>query len=135
MKFHGSNSSGGKRVAEEEIIEVEDMAIKQPKLDAKIEKKPTQLTTETFKKPQNNRIKAHHKSSLVNLVKRKSSITSTTTSDRSTTSTAIKLCETVSTKTVTPLLSSLSSPSPSPAAVSNALSMLGGYNSNSDDSE
>ncbi|XP_055318782.1 splicing factor YJU2 [Sitodiplosis mosellana] len=125
VKFHGSGGSVVKRVAEEQIIEVEDLAAKQSKPTIDTEKKSSQFSLGTFKKPQTSRIGFGQKSSLANLVKRKSvTPTSTTTSVTVTKNTSVSTTEAVVDK-----------PSPPPAKVTsttNALSLLGGYDSNSD---
>lgn len=84
VKFQGAKSTGPKRVAEEVIIEVEDLAAqgKQQKLDdsaATAKSSVNQTTMGTFKKPQSNRNGFSQKSSLANLVKRKTTVTATAT--------------------------------------------------------
>lgn len=119
MKFQstGSTSGGTKRVAEEEIIEVEDLAKRQFKPNASNDKS-TVPPLNAFKKPQNNKPSSSGKSSLVNLVKRKvtnstTSSTVTLPSKSNTESSASK----VTAQTSTPV----SQPS------TNALSLLSGY--------
>lgn len=136
VKFRGS-SSGTKRVAEEEIIEVEDLSAKQQKVDDTTSKTGSQLTIGTFKKPQINRNALGQKSSLANLVKRKTPSTATSTSTFLTSGTT-KTATAAATTT-----SSIETVSKSPAApksassTPNALSLLSGYDNNtdSDDSE
>lgn len=134
VKFHGSGGSSGlKRVAEEEIIEVEDLAAKQTKPSIETDKKSSQFSMGSFKKPQTNRIGLGQKSSLANLVKRKPiAPTSTATS-----ATATKNASVTATETVANIPSSAPTAAPlqqaaKAASITNALSLLGRYDSNSD---
>lgn len=133
VKFHGSTVGGTKRVAEEEIIEVEDLAAKQAKPSIETSKTQSQLSIGlgTFKRPQTTRPALGAKSLLANLVKRKPIATiSTTTSLTASTDTNVSTTETSTNKSL---------PAPSKPAIAvagasttNALSLLGGYDSNSD---
>lgn len=129
VKFHGSSLGGVKRVAEEEIIEVEDLAAKQSKPNFLVEndKKPSQPSSiGLFRKPQTVRPGLGAKSSLAYLVKRKPvAATSTTTSAAATNNINVSTMETTTKKT--PSLSTQPATS-----TTNALSLLGGYDSNSD---
>lgn len=135
MKFR-SSSIGPKRVAEEEIIEVEDLAAKQQKLDQSANKKVNQLSIGTFKKPQVNRNGPGQKSALANLVKRKTATTATSTTSGPCTSTTSENStkDDAVTSTTTGEKPSASKPATS---TTNALSLLSGYDNStdSDDSE
>lgn len=135
MKFR-SSSIGPKRVAEEEIIEVEDLAAKKQKLDQSANKKVNQLSIGTFKKPQVNRNGPGQKSALANLVKRKTTPTATSTTSGPCTSTTSENStkDDAVTSTTTGEKPSASKPATS---TTNALSLLSGYDNStdSDDSE
>lgn len=135
VKFHSGSagSSGLKRVAEEEIIEVEDLAAKQSKPSIDTEKKSTQFSIGSFKKPQTNRIGLGPKSSLANLVKRKPiTSTSTATSATATNNASVAATATVANKPSPSPTSAPLQPAAKAASTTNALSLLGGYDSNSD---
>lgn len=119
VKFHNSSASNAKkRIAEEEIVEVEDLASKQAKVN--------QPTSSGFKKPQNIRNGLNSKLLLSNLVRRKPAASSTCPSESS-----VKLSTSL-TKAESNEPSSSSSQPPA-----SGLSLLSSYssNSNSDDSE
>lgn len=136
VKFQVAKTNGPKRVAEEVIVEVEDMAetaAKQQKFDdATPAAKPIQnkIAIGSFKKPQINRNGFSQKSSLANLVKRKSAVTATATTATLTSETSTKISSTTSTE----ISSSASKPT---ATTTNALSLLSGYDNctDSDDSD
>lgn len=110
-------------MAQEEIIEVEDLAKKPHKSDVFVEPKP--LTKPSIAKPSNTKIGFNSKASLVNLVKRKPAATVSSTSATATTTTNVS--NAANTKTPS---------EPRPAASSlNALSLLSGYDDGSDSSE
>lgn len=123
MKFRSSNS-GPKRVAVEEIIEVEDLAAKQQKLNDSANNTEIEPKIGSFKKPQINRSGFVTKSSLANLVKRKPQTQTATSASGPSTSTTSGS----STKTD----ESTSKPS---ASATNALSLLSGYDNNTDSDE
>lgn len=131
VKFQGAKTSGPKRVAEEVILEVEDLAAsaKHQKLDDSVSTaKPilNQTSIGTFKKPQTNRNGFSQKSSLANLVKRKTTATTTATAT-TTTPTSETSTKTNSTSTET-----TSSTSTASKPTTNALSLLSGYDNNTD---
>lgn len=140
MKFQGPKTSGPKRVAEEVIIEVEDLAAasaKQQKFDESVSvARPvaSQTAIGTFKKPQINRNGFSQKSSLANLVKRKTTATATSTAA----TTATTGTSETSTKTPNPTNTVSTSGASKPTTnTTNALSLLSGYDnySDSDDSD
>lgn len=147
LKFHNIGTGGAKRVTEEEIIEIEDFATKRTKPFTSAEQKPTQstLSVGSFKKPVTVRMGLSQKSSLANLVKRKST---TTTTSASLNANPVRIPESISaaksptndTNSIDTSNPSKPSASPSPAALvqskPNALSLLSGYVcSDSDESE
>lgn len=124
MKFHsGAGGVGVKRVAEEEIIEVEDLGAKQPKSSKESEKRSGQLSIGSFKKP----VGLGQKFSLANLVKRKTTSASSISSSSFGTSTDATNTET----NVNKPTNSVSSSQPAPSKP-NALSLLSGYDNTSD---
>lgn len=139
VKFQGAKTAGPKRVAEEVIIEVEDLAAsaKQQKLDesAASTTKPmgNQSAIGTFKKPQTNRNGFSQKSSLANLIKRKTPTTATATATTATT----VITETPDSTNSTVTASNTSTAAKPPTNTTNALSLLSGYDnySDSDDSD
>lgn len=136
VKFQAAKTNGPKRVAEEVIVEVEDMAetaAKQQKFDdAPPAAKPIEnkITIGSFKKPQTNRNGFSQKSALANLVKRKPAVTATATAATVTSEISTKTSSITSTETS----SSTSKPT---ATTTNALSLLSGYDNctDSDDSD
>lgn len=131
VKFQGAKANGPKRVAEEVIIEVEDLAAsaKQQKIDDPISTaKPiaNQTSIGIFKKPQSNRNGLSQKSLLANLVKRKTTVTATATA------TASSETSTKSNSTATETTSSTSTASKPTTSTTNALSLLSGYDNNTD---
>lgn len=130
VKFKSSSSGAGtKRVAEEEIIEVEDLAKKQTKLN-EIESKKVDI----FKKPALSKKSLGIKSSLANLVRRKEPCTSTSTS-----STSLTVDNSKSEGQNKTILETMNVPAKlNPAlnqpttAKTNALSLLSGYDDDSD---
>lgn len=145
LKFHKSSSGGAKRVAEEEILEIEDFATKRTTPLSSAEQKPAQSTLSigTFKKPANARTGLSQKSSLANLVRRKPTNTTTSTSSStnsiSETVTAAKppTNDTNPNDTNNSTKPSASTSIAAPATNKpNALSLLSGYDcSDSDESE
>lgn len=160
IKFHGSSATGTKRVAEEEIIEVEDLAVKKHKPNNDSDKRSNQFTAGTFKKPQVSKIGLNQKSALANLVKRKTpatattatvTATTTTTASATATATATALSTARATATATATVaapsrnsqtseSTSSKPAPKPStqtapSAPNALSLLSGYDNYSDSDE
>lgn len=145
VKFQAAKSDGPKRVAEEVILEVEDLAAtataaKQQKMDgeATTSTKPiaNQAAVGTFKRPQVNRNGFSQKSSLANLVKPKArfTATATTTTTSPATSTVAPVTET-SIKSDRPNASDTGSSTSTvskPANTTNALSLLSGYDNNTD---
>lgn len=131
MKFR-SASSGSKRVAEEEIIEVEDLGSKQPKLNESANKTVSQSAIGTFKKPQINRGGFGQKSSLANLVKRKSTSTATATSGASSTTASGSSTKNDTTSSTVAVKPSVDKPATSST---NALSLLSGYDNYTDSDE
>lgn len=125
-------------MAEEVIIEVEDLAAsaKQQKLDDTTSTaKPTvnQSAIGTFKKPQTNRNGFSQKSSLANLVKRKTPGVATSTAT-ATATTPTATSET-STKPIATSTDTASSTSTTSKPTTNALSLLSGYDNNTDSDE
>lgn len=145
VKFQSTSNGGVKRVAEEEIVEVEDLAAKQQKtVFSDAAKKGSTLTIGSFKKPQPNRSALSQKSVLANLVKRKPN--STTTSASTSTSSTAEITHKATTESATSSSGSTTqakpstTPAPAPTAVvsnsTNGLSLLSGYDcSDSDESE
>lgn len=139
VKFQGAKTSGPKRVAEEVILEVEDLAAsaKQQKLDDTVPAvKPiaNQTTFGSFKKPQ-NRNGFSQKSSLANLVKRKTTATVTATATAPTataTATATSTSGTPTDSTNEVLSTGTSTASKPTTNTTNALSLLSGYDNYSD---
>lgn len=139
VKFQGAKTSGPKRVAEEVILEVEDLAAsaeKQQKFDDSVTAvKPivNQTAIGTFKKPQTSRNGFSQKSLMANLVKRKTSATATATV---TTPTAPAMAATAApentTKTSSTSTETTSSTSTVAKPTTNALSLLSGYDNNTD---
>lgn len=147
VKFQGAKTSGPKRVAEEVIIEVEDLAAsaKQQKLDeSATAAKPigNQAAIGTFKKPQTNRNGFSQRSALANLVKRKTTATATATATiPATATTATTATSETTTKSPNPTnavttLGASTATKPT-TNTTNALSLLSGYDnySDSDDSD
>lgn len=138
VKFQGPKASGPKRVAEEVIIEVEDLAVsaKQQKLDDPVSTtKPivNQTAIGIFKKPQPNRNGFSQKSSLANLVKRKTTVPATATATAiASTVTAASETSTKTNSTSTGTTSSTSTVSKPMTSTTNALSLLSGYDNNTD---
>lgn len=133
VKFRSSNS-GPKRVAEEEIIEVEDLSGKLRKVDDTSDRIESRLSIGTFKKPQINR--SGQKSTLANLVKRKTTATATATTTSTATVTSKPTNNGETTSSAIPPSVNLIAPKPI-SNTSNGLSLLSGYDNNtdSDDSE
>lgn len=108
-------------MAEEEIIEVEDLSSRKFK---SIEEKPKEVATSSiFKKPPATKVGSTSKSSLANLVKRKVPASATETKNTSTTVT-----QSTSSASNSNQLTAVSQPT------SSALSLLSGYD-DSDESD
>lgn len=144
IKFHGSSATGTKRVAEEEIIEVEDLAVKKHKPNNDSDKRSNQFTAGTFKKPQVSKIGLNQKSALANLVKRKTPATATTATVTATTTTTATATATATvaapSRNSQTSESTSSKPAPKPStqtapSAPNALSLLSGYDNYSDSDE
>lgn len=140
VKFQGAKTSGSKRVAEEVILEVEDLAAsaeKQQKFDDSVTAvKPivNQTAIGTFKKPQTSRNGFSQKSLMANLVKRKTPATATVTATTTTTEPAMPATATSenTTKTSSTRTETTSSTSTVAKPTTNALSLLSSYDNNTD---
>lgn len=148
VKFHNNRPTGNKRVASEEIIEIEDLAKRKHGDTELAEEKASSSDTIMFKEPAKRDIPkftkinstsisvgglSSKKSILKNLVKKKPV---QTTTDPPMSSTAPVITSTVTSTTSTSSISASSKVSePKPGSAPNALSLLAGYDNNNSDSD
>lgn len=126
-----------KRVAEEEIIEVEDLAAKQTKLDdEKGNSSGSQVSTSMFKRPTaTNRNGLNQKSAFANLVKRKSTTTTSTTTSEPSAKSSVSSEITANNPTGLTATTTSTPANGNDAPKTNALSLLGSSYDNCTDSD
>lgn len=135
IKFQNKSSGSGiKRVAAEEVLEIEDLSTKQFKPNEN-PKTATNLGLATFAKPAPKKPILSNKASLANLVKRKTPATSTSTDSAHATSVSNNSSNASNSSAPSASIQS-SNTAVTTSNKPNALSLLGSYNdSDSNDSD